>query len=142
MYPQMKSVLALAATSVTAAATATCLIDTMGADFLSLDVYQTTANVVSNKATVAKLQDCDTSNGTFADVSGTVGGTDWTIPNADTSNTYLYKFNVDCRHRKRWLKLSLSPATTQTVTVVGNLARMDRAPVVAADAGANAIIGA
>jgi hypothetical protein len=70
---------------------------------------------VSNKPTVCKLQEADDTNATsFADITAFATPT---IPNANTAATAVlqnnYKFNVDCRARKRYLQPVYSPQTTQ-----------------------------
>lgn len=145
MMPELASKVALNASSGTAGSTATALIDRMVgddmADWMTIDVIATTADVVSNSPTVLKLQECDTTvASSFVDVVGFRGGTDFTIPAAVTAATAAvgnaYKFNVDCRGRKRYLRVLASPATTQSITVVANLARIKSgAPITAAKAG-------
>src|SRR6185295_16602980 len=114
MLPQLKTIVAVNAVSKTAAATASGLIDTLGYDWCTIDIIAATADVVSNKPTVLKLQEADTTDATnLVDVVGTRGGTalsssvDFVIPNANTAATAVlqnnYKFNVDCRARKRYL---------------------------------------
>lgn len=119
--------------SKTAGATASGIIDTAlpdggRADWCTIDIIAATADVVSNKPTVLKLQESETTDATsFANIAGFIGGTDFTIPNANTAATAVlqnnYKFNVNCRSRKRYLHAVYVPATTQTVTVVANLGR-------------------
>jgi hypothetical protein len=121
-------------TSKTAAATATGIIDTLGYDYATIDVLLPTADVVSNCPTVLKLQEADTTNATsFANITGFVGGTDFTIPNALTAATQITgpfcTFNVDCKARKRYLQVAISPATTQVVNVLAQLSRGEQAPV-------------
>lgn len=149
MRPQPRLALAIASASVTAAGTATATaVDTSPAGgprarHLTLDIVCTTANVVSNKPTVLKLQHSDITDATgYSDISGTVGGTDFTIPNADTSNPNLYKFNVSLQGKKRYIKAVISPATTQTVFAVANLHMNDASPVTAAKANVLALIEA
>lgn len=113
-------------------------IDTLGYDFASIDVALTKADVVSNKPTVFKLREADvstTNSTTIADVSGFVGGTDWTIPNANTSVDNIYRFDVDCRARKRYLFFTISPATTQEINVNVRLSRAEQGPVSATQQG-------
>jgi hypothetical protein len=70
-YPQMKTIVAVNAVSKTAAATASGLIDTLGYDWCTIDIIAATADVVSNKPTVLKLQEADTTDATnLANVSG------------------------------------------------------------------------
>jgi hypothetical protein len=103
----------------------------------------TTADVVSNKPSVLKLQHSDTTDATnFSDISGAVGGTDFTIPNADTSNPNLYKFNLNLQGKKRYIRAQISPRTTQTITGVANLSWNDQMPNTAAEAGVLALIEA
>lgn len=149
MRPMSRLALAIASASVTAAATAAATaIDTAPtaggkARHLTLDLVLTTADVVSNKPSVLKLQHSDTTDATnFSDISGTVGGTDFTIPNADTSNPNLYKFNLDLIGRKRYIRAQVSPRTTQTVFGVANLYWQSEAPDTASRAGVLALVEA
>jgi hypothetical protein len=137
----MKQVIAIGMTSVTNAATATGNIDTLGYDFATIDVITTTSNNATNNPSVLKISESDDTVVTnFADVSGLVGDTDFTIPNSATSGNWGVKFNIDLRPRKRYLRVTLSPLTTQTVTAIANLARGDEAPVDATGAGADALV--
>lgn len=142
MLPELKTIVAVNAVSKTNGATASGIIDTLGFDFATIDIIATTADVVSNKPTVCKLQEADDTNATsFADISAFSTPT---IPNANTAATAVlqnnYKFNVDLRARKRYLQAVYSPQTTQTVTVVANLSRGEQAPVTAAKANAMTLV--
>lgn len=143
MLPQFKTIVAVNAVSKTNGATATGVIDTLGYDWATIDIIAATQDVVSNVPTVLKLQECDTTVATsFADVVGFRGGTAVTtsvdfVINA-TGNTAAtavlqnnYKFNVDCRTRKRYLQAVVSPATTQVITILANLGRGEQSPVTA-----------
>jgi hypothetical protein len=143
MFPQLKSVVAINNVSKTNGATATGTIDTLGYDWATIDVIATTADAVTNKPTVIKLQESDDTNASnFADIAAAVGGggSGWTVPAALTSGNNNYKFNVDCRARKRYLQVVFTPPTTQIVTAVANLGRGEQAPVTAAKAGALALV--
>lgn len=78
------------------------------------------------------------------DIVGFRGGTDFTIPNANTAATAVlqnnFKFNVDCRVRKRYLQVVYTPRTTQSLTVIANLARGEQAPATAAKANALVLV--
>ena len=142
MTPQLKTIVAVNAVSKTNGATASGIIDTLGFDWATIDIIATTADVVSNKPTVCKLQEADDTNATsFADITAFATPT---IPNANTAATAVlqnnYKFNVDCRARKRYLQPVYSPQTTQTVTIVANLGRGEQAPVTAAKANAMTLV--
>jgi hypothetical protein len=141
MLPQSKTVVAINGSAPTNGENVTGQIDCIGYDFATIDIIATTANVVSNKPTVVKLQELDTTVvSSFADISGAIGGTDFTIPNANTAATAviqnIYSFNVDLRGRKRYLQVSYTPRTTQTVVAVAKLFRGEEAPITAAKANA------
>lgn len=141
-----KSVLVLASTSTTNGATATGQIDTLGFKTLTLDVNMTTADSTTNKLTTLKLSESDDTVATnFVDITAFTGGTNsgnFTLPAPSTSTNQpnLYKFNVDLRGRKRYLKVTVTPPTTQTITVWGVLQKGDKAPATAAEAGAVALV--
>lgn len=149
MRPQTRLALAIASASVTAAATAVATnIDTSPpggprARHLSLDIIATTADVVSNKPQTFKLQHSDTTDATnFSDITGTVAGTDYTLPNADTTNPNLYKFNLNLQGKKRYIRAQVSPRTTQTIVGVANLSWLDQSPNTVGKANVLALIEA
>jgi hypothetical protein len=125
------------ASSTTAAATATGTVDRLGYDYVRFAVLLPTSDSsTSDQPTVLKISECDTSNGTFTDVSGLIGGTNaangFTIPlckSAISNITAPYAvINCDCRGRNRFLKISISPATTQIITVLAELQRAEVTP--------------
>lgn len=131
MNIQQKQIIVISQASTTNAATASGNIDRLGFDFLTLDVLIATSDDTTNNPTVLKLAESDdTVVSNFADITEFVGdGTGgFTIPAAVTSGNNTLKFNVDCRKRKRYLKLSISPLTTQVITAIANLSRGDEAP--------------
>jgi len=146
MKPSTKQVIVINQASTTNAGTASGNIDTLGFDYLSLDVITTTSNAVTNNLSVLKLAESDDTVVTnFADITPFVGdGTGgFTIPNAETAATntpFGVKMNVDCRGRKRYIKLSASPVTTQVITGIANLSRGDEAPIDAAGANVDALV--
>lgn len=138
-----KAVYALAAVSTTNGATQTANIDTLGYDQVAIDILAGTADVVSNKFSVCKISHSETTDATnFSDVAkfvaGGAGG--FTLASADTSNAYVVKINAQTGSLKRWLKVTISPRTTQIIGVVANLTRGEQAPVTAADAGVNTLV--
>jgi hypothetical protein len=147
MRPQPRWQLAINSASVTNGQTATAkAIDTSPpggprARHLCLVVDAGVPNVVSNKPTVLKLQHSDTTDATnFSDISGTVGGTDFTIPNADTSNNNLYVFNVNLQGKKRYIRAQVAPQTTVTVAGYAALHWTDQAAATAVKAGGLALV--
>jgi len=143
MRPQTKQVIAIAQSSTTNAATATGNVDTLGFDFCSLDVIMATSNDTTNNPTVFKLAESDdTVVSNFADITAFVGDTAWTIPDAVTAGNWGVKFNVDCRGRKRYLRLSISPLTTQVITAIANLSLGDESGSNTTVAGVKALVQA
>jgi hypothetical protein len=147
MLPSIKPVLCFSDVSTTAAGTATGRVDTLGYNFLQLNLLEATANVVSNKPTVLKITESDTTNLTdavaivkFTGGTATSTSVGFVIAAANTSATSITSFNIDLRGRKRYLFLSVSPATTQIVGAWGFLARAKEAPATAALAGTKQII--
>jgi hypothetical protein len=145
MLPQLKQGVATLATSITAAGTFTSSpIDTLGIDWATIDVFATTqsASTQAGSPTLLKLQECDTTvASSFADIVGFRGGSA-TATNVDfvlgvglTAGVNSYKFNVDCRPRKRYLSVVASPTTTQSFSVATNLGRAEQAPITAVKAG-------
>ena len=121
---QPKQVICISQESFTNAATATGNIDTKGFAFASIDVLMATSDDTTNSPTVFKLAECDTTVvSSFADIAAFVGDDSdgWDIPDVVTSGDNTYKFNVDLRGRKRYLRLSISPLTTQVITAIANL---------------------
>lgn len=147
MTPQAKLLLdsVTGAGSATNAGTVTSAnIDTLGYDFVTIDVAATTqsASTQAGSPSILKIQESDTTVVTsFADVVGFRGGSatatnvDFVVAIGKTSGVNAYKFNVDCRARKRYLNLVISPTTTQTFQVTANGFRGEQAPVTASKAG-------
>lgn len=141
MRASPKMVVMIDSASTTNGETATGNCDTLGADFAEIAIKLGTANVTSNNPSVFNLLECDTTvASSFVTVSGFVGDTDWTIPASDTSNPNLYLFRVDCRARMRYLRLAISPTTTQIVDAVALLFRQKEGANSAADAGTDVLV--
>ncbi len=124
-------------TGVTAAATVTATIDRWGFDDIRLTLVMGTADVVSNKPTTLKVEEGDTTDSTAFTVNtvapmtgGSVGNTSgfFVIPTAITTGTNIYVIDVDCRGRKRYLRLTVAPATTQEAVLVWELFRAKETP--------------
>lgn len=140
-----KKTLPIFQSSTTNAGTASGNVDTLGYDYLELDVYLPTSDAATNNPSVLKLSESDDTVVTnFANISGAVGDTDFTIPNCATAASNIdgpfTTFNVDLRARKRYIKVSVSPLTTQVVNVVARLSRGEKAPVSTTDTNSDAIV--
>lgn len=150
MLPQLKSAVAINAVSATNGATVTSSpIDTLGYDWATIDLIATTqsASTQAGSPSVLKLQEADVTNATsFVDIVGARGASatatnvDFLVGIGVTAGNNSYKFNVDCRGRKRYLSIVASPTTTQTFSAVANFGRGEQAPVTAAKAGVLSLI--
>lgn len=101
-------------------------VDTLGFDFVKLDVIMTTAAVASNNPSMFKLGDCaDTYVTNASDITAFVGDGvgGWTIPDFSVAVGNVVQFNVDCRALERYLHVEVVPITTHTAWAVANLFR-------------------
>jgi len=98
---------------------------TTGVDSVALGVKSDYATIIVNLGamasalTVLKLTDSD-DNSTYGDVTGFIGGTDFTLPSATDDNKFVV-FQVDLRKRKRYLKIEATAgvgAIVMSVTCV------------------------
>jgi len=141
MRPSPKQVIMISQASTTNAATATGIVDTRGFDYASIDIIMATSDDTTNNPTVFNLLESDDTVVTNAvTVSGFVGDTDWTIPAAVTTGNWGIKFGVDTRGRKRYLRLAVSPLTTQVITAICNLSLGEELPVDTTSANVKAIV--
>jgi hypothetical protein len=131
-----KRVIMINNTSKTNGATATGYVDTAGYDYCSISVILPTSDAVTDKPGTLRITEYDgtqpTSPTNYATVSGFVSGTDYTIPNAISAATSITQpfavFNVDCRARKRYIGIEVSPTTTQIITAEAILTRAEQTP--------------
>ena len=127
-----KVVAALPAAAVTTVTT--LVVDTLSWDNVSFSVLRA-SNAATAFASVLKVEESD-DNSAYSNVSGLVGGTDFTIPQvADTAATSVVKLDVDCKAKKRYLKVSVQPSASIAVAVEGRLSRGENAPTTASEAG-------
>lgn len=111
----------------------TLTIDTLGYDYASVSVLRA-SNASTVFASVLKVEESD-DNSSYSNVSGLVGGTDFTIPAvSDTASVAVVKLDVDTKAKKRYLKVTATPAVSVNTVVTARLSRGD-APTTAAEAG-------
>ena len=114
-------------------------IDTLGADYASIDVVfsQFTAATTSY-ASVLKLQQSNTSGSGQADVSG------YTITAGAGATTggvgAVARFNVDMRGRSRYLTVVATPGNAATISTVARLSKQEDMPITAAAMGVNDLV--
>jgi len=146
MVPASKKVIQIHAADVQIGTTsvgsgATNYIDTKGYDYAFVDVAMSTSDAATNNPSELNLYEADvTTSSSFATVSGCVGDTDFDIGTADTSNWHVYRFAVDTRGRKRYLKATCLPLTTQDILVTADLFRAEEAPITATKAGVSNLV--
>lgn len=118
----------------TGSSAVTLTVDTLGYDYASLTVLRG-SNASTVFASVLKVEESD-DNSSYSNVSGLVGGTDFTIPTVtDTAGTSVVKLDVDVKAKKRYLKVTATPAASMPVAITGRLSRGENAPTTASEAG-------
>jgi hypothetical protein len=130
---------------ITTSATHSMEIDTLGFKVASIDVaFEKVAAAGTNSAValVLKLQHGD-STSSYADLSGYVGGTSFTIPTpANTTGDVVVRFDVDLRGKRRYLRVLATGNATGSVYSVARLGKPEDGPDTATEKGAAvAIVG-
>jgi hypothetical protein len=132
IHSQMEKVVATLPATGSSAVTLT--VDTVGVDYASFTVLRG-SNASTVFASALKVEESD-DNSTYSNVSGFVGGTDFTIPTvSDTSATSVVKLDIATPARKRYLKVTATPAVSVPVAITGRLSRLENAPSSASEAG-------
>lgn len=112
----------------------TLVVDTRGWDHCSF-VAMRASNAATTFASVLKVEDSE-DNVTYGNVSGLVGGTDFTIAAvSDTASAAAYKIDVSTQARKRYLRLTVTPSVSVNVAASARLSRGEQSPVSASEAG-------
>jgi len=133
IHSQMEKVVAAVPTSVGTSAV-TLTIDTIGWDHTSVSVLRA-SNASTVFASVLKVEESD-DNSTFSNVSGFLGGTDFTIPAvSDTSSAAIVKLDLNTQAKKRYLKVTATPAVSVNTIVTARQSRGENAPSTATEAG-------
>lgn len=117
-------------------ATSTLTIDRLGYDHVSVSAIRA-SNASTVFASVLKVEESD-NNSDYTDVTALVGdGTGgFTIPAvSDTDAAAIVQMDIDCRARKRYLKVSMTPGASATLGIVAGMSRAEVAPTAAAGKG-------
>lgn len=131
-------------TSFSASATAvSSLIDTMGYDSVSINVFSTPTNAWSTLA----IQQSDTTDATnFASITGTVLGTDYAtaayVTASGTTAASGVQFNLSTKARKRYLRVLHGGGVASTSTIVASLGQAANVPSDATSYGAITLVNA
>lgn len=121
------------------------VIDTLGFNHAEIDLILGLADTTSNSPTLITLGEGDVTNtSSMTTITAFSGGTAtstsvaWVIPvtgvvtaltNSQAGNTYRYNVACGGGKRRRYLMVSCSPATTQTMNVNGRLSKGENIPV-------------
>ena len=99
--------------SVASSATHSIEIDTLGFSYASIDVaFSPFTAAATAAATVLRLAQSNTSGSGQTNVSGFVGGTDFTVAAGSTTGAavgYSHRFDIDLRGRSRYLTVYATP---------------------------------
>lgn len=111
----------------TSSQTCTLTIDTMGYDHASIDVIAGPAASTSSVFQTLTIQDGDTTGGSFGNITGFTGDLK---PAAYAGQTVtdtmtVSRLEVDCRGRKRYLRVQASPNTTTVIVVAARLSKAE-----------------
>jgi len=108
--------------------------DSLGFREVAIIIQSTTADAATNKPSVCKVQHSDTTDSTnFGDITALVGGGTggFTIPNMPTSTTTApyALLSVNMKGKKRYLRVLVSPLTSQTFNIVAIGDRPEQSPI-------------
>ena len=117
-------------------ATSTLTIDRLGYDHVSVSAIRA-SNASTAFASVLKVEESD-NNSDYTDVTALVGGGTggFTIPAvSDTDSAAIVQMDIDCKAKKRYLKVSMTPGASATLGIVAGMSRAEVAPTNAAGKG-------
>lgn len=138
-----KSVTQIGTADTATNATAQHSVDTLGFAVASVDViFEPVAAAGTNSAVAIalKLQEGDTT-ASYSDVSGFVGGTDFTIPTpGNTSDSNVVRFDVSLRGRRRYLNVYATPNAASVIASNVRLGKGEDGPSSASEKGVKAAV--
>lgn len=145
-FDDIKSVLALAPQTVDDdPVVVSAAIDTFRFNRLNIEVLLGVAGE-ANPLTTLKLSECDTSGGSYTDIVAFTGGAEvgasvgFVIPAASATDPEVFRFEVNPKKHKRYLKVSIASTSARTAAVVANLFRPELAPLSTAAAQGCALV--
>ncbi len=116
-------------------------VDTLNADYVTVTMDCATA-AAADVFTALVLQHGDTTSA-FTNISGYIGGTDFSIPAPNTSTPDTIRFHLDRNKTqlKRYVNISITgDATTRTCSVSADLSRLNATPTSASEAGCTTLV--
>ena len=132
-----------AETSVALTATHSVEIDTLGFANASIDVLFspfTSATGPTTAVNVLRVAQSDASGSSQTNITGFVGGTDFTVGagiTATSSVGYAHRFDIDLRGKRRYLTVYATPASTCGVITSCRLSKAEAGPTDATGKGVN-----
>ncbi len=125
----------LSTAAVGSTATSTLTIDRLGFDHVSVSAIRA-SNASTVFANVLKVEESDAATTGYSDVTALVGGGTggFTIPAvSNTSQAATVQMDIDCKAKKRYLRVSMTPGVSATLALVAGMSRAEEAPVNAAE---------
>jgi hypothetical protein len=115
-------------------------LDTLGFEYASIDVIYGPAASTSSVAQTLTLQQCDTSGGTYENITGFTGDLKPAAYAGQTVTDTMteVRLDVDMRGKKRFLQVKTSPNTDTVVVVAARLSKAEEGPYDATTKGARA----
>jgi hypothetical protein len=125
----------LSAAAIGSTATSTLTIDRRGYDHVSVAALRA-SNASTVFANVLRVEESDSATTDYTNVTALVGGGvgGFTIPAvSNTSEAAAVVMDIDCRARKRYLRVSMTPGASATLAISARMSRAEEAPVSAAE---------
>jgi len=121
----------------------TGVIDTRGYDYATVDV-QLAAAATSVSVSALAISEGDTTSA-YTAITSLTGGTDsgnFTLPTADGTDStgQVLRFEIDCRKRKRYLKVSLTNSASRVSAATATGHRIKDVPVGATQRGLETLV--
>ena len=143
IYAQDAKKVPLFSSSYTNGAVTTANFDRLNFDYATVDILLGAVSATNLPPTAISLQESDTTAATsFTNIPG---GSSQLITTANFTAMYpasslttgyqMVTAQVDCRNRKRYIQLTVTPATTQVVAALATLTRAKSAVAADADSG-------
>lgn len=145
MRPVTKTVCRVVATQATAGATNSAAVDCLGYDYANITITLQGVEATTAPAVIKLQQSYDTNASNFADVTGFIGGTSFTLPTTmrsigATGGPTVVKMCVDRRAMKRYLRVPVSVGTHALVFQQVDLSLGDEGPFTAAAQGVDVLV--
>lgn len=118
MQPECKTIPMFEGLTMTSAGTVFGQVDTLGYDYLIVDLEAGTGAAASTAVTTLRMSESDTSMTAYTDgtaITNCVGAAatstsaGFVLPALSSSKKNVYQFNIDLRARKRYISINFAP---------------------------------